>query len=124
VTSTPVKVVDDVDDVDDVVRVSRTVHIDPTDPVFAGHYPGFPILPGLFLVEYVHETVAGGMRAVALDSVRFVRPVFPGDELRIEATLTDRGEQLCCAATISSRSGVVAEVRLRYPPRLVGGASC
>jgi 3-hydroxyacyl-[acyl-carrier-protein] dehydratase len=109
--------------VDESVCVSRTVHVDPADPVFAGHYPGFPILPGLFLVDYVHETVADGLRAVALDSVRFLQPVFPGDELRIDATLTDRDDQLCCAATISSRSGVVAEVRLRYPARL-GGAPC
>lgn len=110
--------------VDEPVRVSRTVHIDPTDPVFAGHYPGFPILPGLFLVEYVHETVAGGARAAALDTVRFLRPVFPGDELRIEATLTCCGDEQRCVATVSSRSGVVAEIRSRYPARPAGGASC
>ena len=38
----------------DPVLVAVEVDVDVNDPVFAGHYPGFPILPGLFLVEHVN----------------------------------------------------------------------
>lgn len=96
--------------------VSATVHVDPADPVFAGHYPGFPVLPGLYVVEHVHQAVLAslaGIRLAALEKAKFHKPVRPGDRLRIQATVTD---DLHCAATVSSSAGVVAEVRLRYVP--------
>jgi len=106
--------------------VARTIHVDPADPVFTGHYPGFPVLPGLFIVEHVHQTVAAvpgarGLRAVELERAKFVRPVFPGDELHIEAVLSGSAPGstggLHCTATVSTNSGVVAEIRLRYAAR-------
>ncbi|MFI9008447.1 hypothetical protein ACIGNX_14575 [Actinosynnema sp. NPDC053489] len=89
-----------------------TVHVDPADPVFAGHYPGFPILPGLFVLDHVRAALPG-RRVVALDRAKFVRPVFPGDTLTVETTLTDQEDHVRCAATVSTGAGVVAEFRLR-----------
>lgn len=94
-----------------------TILIDEEDPVFAGHYPGFPILPGVFVVEHVHATVRGalpGLRVVALERARFLRPVFPGDELTIETTLIDDGDDVRCTAVVSCALAKVAEIRLRY----------
>jgi 3-hydroxyacyl-[acyl-carrier-protein] dehydratase len=109
-------IVEVVETLGDTVR-SR-IEIDRADPVFDGHYPGFPILPGLFVVEYVHATVlaalAGRRRAVAVDRVRFLRPVYPGDTVTITATLTETDGGLLCAAVAATDSGQVAEVRLRY----------
>jgi 3-hydroxyacyl-[acyl-carrier-protein] dehydratase len=104
----------------DTVVVSGTSVIDPADPVFDGHYPGFPILPGLFLLEYVHavvrtSAVAEGMHLVGLERARFTRPVRPGDEIRIEASLT-MGADVTCVASVSTVDGPVAEFRLRYAP--------
>jgi 3-hydroxyacyl-[acyl-carrier-protein] dehydratase len=103
--------------------VSATVPVDASDPVFAGHYPGFPILPGLYLVEYVHDAVCAARatptpRPVALERIRFLNPVYPGDVVLIEADLDDLGDGMRCAATVSVGSTQVAELRLRYP----GGA--
>lgn len=97
---------------------------DQDDPVFAGHYPGFPILPGLYLVEYVQEMVCAvrgnpALRPVALERVKFLRPVYQGDKLAIEAKLEADGEQFRCEATVRTRGEPVAEIRLRYP----GGVS-
>jgi 3-hydroxyacyl-[acyl-carrier-protein] dehydratase len=91
------------------VAESRTVLVDPVDPVFAGHYPGCPVLPGLYVLDHVDQAVPG--RMIALDRAKFLRPVRPGDELRIDATLSDDGT---CEATVHTAAGPVAEFRLRY----------
>lgn len=95
----------------DTVVVTGTMDVDPADPVFEGHYPGFPILPGLFLLEHVHGLVGQrGLRLVGLDRAKFARPVRPGDSLTIQATVTDG----LCVASVSTTDGLVADFRLRY----------
>lgn len=94
-----------------------TVHIDQSDPVFDGHYPGFPILPGLFLVEHVHRAVresVGGRRVVELDRVRFRKPVYPGDSVSVEVRLEPAGADLVCSAVLSVDAEKAATLRLRY----------
>lgn len=101
------------------VEHTVTVHIDPDDPVFEGHYPGFAILPGLFLVEYAHRFASTldetrGLRPVALERVRFRRPVRPGDTVTAALSLTPQGRELVCAADLSVRTERVATLRIRY----------
>jgi 3-hydroxymyristoyl/3-hydroxydecanoyl-(acyl carrier protein) dehydratase len=73
--------------------------VDPDEPVLAGHFPGFPIFPGIALLERAHQTVLGTpggptpgagelLDLTAVRRARFQQPVFPGDELRTVATLT------------------------------------
>lgn len=72
---------------------------------FQGHFPGKPIMPGVLIIEAVAQL--GGilllqeipdrdnklMYFVAVDGARFRRPVVPGDQLRLEATvLSWRGD--------------------------------
>jgi 3-hydroxyacyl-[acyl-carrier-protein] dehydratase len=97
--------------------LSGTASIDPADPVFAGHYPGFPILPGLYLVEYVHSLVRatrGVRRPAAVERVRFASPVYGGDVVRFEAHLSEVEGGLRCNATASVGEQAVAQIRLRY----------
>jgi 3-hydroxymyristoyl/3-hydroxydecanoyl-(acyl carrier protein) dehydratase len=79
------------------VASDRTV--DPDEPVLTGHFPGFPIFPGIALLEQAHQTVlhtpgnptpdAGELLDLtAVRRARFQQPVFPGDLLRTVATLT------------------------------------
>jgi 3-hydroxyacyl-[acyl-carrier-protein] dehydratase len=89
--------------------VKAVVEIDADDPVFAGHYPGFPILPGVCLVEYVR--LLDGRPLVAIESCRFLAPVFPGDELAIECHWPSPG---LCRATVATGRGVAARIRLRF----------
>ncbi|MFE9746638.1 hypothetical protein ACFYOT_17190 [Saccharothrix saharensis] len=89
-----------------------TFHADPADPVFAGHYPGFPIMPGLFLLDRVLAALPGH-RVVALDRAKFVRPVFPGDAVTVETDLTPEEDHVRCAAKVSTGAGAVAEFKLR-----------
>src|SRR5690606_29920095 len=102
-----------------------TSRVDPKSVLFEGHYPRFPILPGLLLVDCVHALVSAtrfgtGRRLAAVDRARFVQPVLPDDALTIEAVLTAEqgspadGDALCCAATVSTQLGKAASIRLRY----------
>ena len=68
------------------------------EPFFRGHYPGMPIFPGVLILEAMAQT--GGVAIMSLpeyaskmpifaglDEVKFKRPVYPGDQLRLEVEI-------------------------------------
>lgn len=68
------------------------------EPFFQGHFPGFPIMPGVLIVEAMAQVGAVALLSMpeyqskvpffaGLDEVRFRQPVRPGDILRLEVTL-------------------------------------
>jgi acyl-CoA synthetase (AMP-forming)/AMP-acid ligase II/3-hydroxymyristoyl/3-hydroxydecanoyl-(acyl carrier protein) dehydratase len=72
-----------------------TLRVDPQHPVFAGHFPGRPIVPGVLLIDWALAALQEQFPAAALPgelgTVKFLRPVLPGVELRIVATGTAHG---------------------------------
>ena len=73
------------------------------EPFFTGHFPGFPIMPGVLIVEAMAQ--AGGFLAMHLlgeavgdrkvffltiDRARFRKPVVPGDQIRFEIDIEQR----------------------------------
>src|SRR5215470_6538489 len=82
-------------------------------PSAAGHFPGNPMVPAAVLldeilaaVERVHGKPAAGS---VLKSVRFQRPVRPGDVLELELSTTRGGDiRFCCRAdTLEVVTGLV-----------------
>ncbi len=67
------------------------------EPFFQGHFPDYPIMPGVLIVEalaqasgatLLHQLGADKLAVLAgLDGFRFRRPVVPGDILRLEVEL-------------------------------------
>lgn len=65
--------------------------IDSKDPVFAGHYPHFPIYPGALLVERMrlavqkHAAASGVKLALTkIQRVNFHHPVFPETKIALK----------------------------------------
>jgi len=100
------------------VRASVAVPLD--DPVFAGHYPGFALLPGVYLVDVVHQVVRAArpayprLRLAAVDRCRFRSPVYPGDELEVTVALADGDAGPTCSATVHTQRGAALDLRLSY----------
>lgn len=73
------------------------------DPVFAGHFPGRPLLPGVFQLELVHHAAEWVLRCpLALREVtkaKFRRPIIPEEILRVELKLIEKPD------TIQVRAG-------------------
>jgi 3-hydroxyacyl-[acyl-carrier-protein] dehydratase len=77
-------------------RIVAIKNVTINEPFFAGHFPGFPIMPGVLIVEALAQ--AGGVLLLTevedrsdklivftgIEKARFRRPVVPGDQLRIE----------------------------------------
>jgi len=118
--------IDRVEELEPGVRCVAVKFVDPADPIFAGHFPAKPILPGVLLIEAVAQT-AGVMLASAAPQVaregvallaavnrfKFFKPVTPGREVRIETKkLTDAGQMALISGTVYVNGEIVASGEL------------
>ena len=82
-------------------------------PVFVGHFPGHPIVPGVLLLDWTQRAIEStiGVVLIGLYEAKFRSPAIPGDvlELEYEATESDvRFEIRCGARKIATGRFLVA----------------
>lgn len=73
------------------VHVFRVPHEHPALP---GHFPGNPVVPGVLVLEQVVmliEAKHGPLPAMRLPQVKFLQPLLPGQEARVEVTTRGQG---------------------------------
>ena len=84
---------------DDYIIAIKNVSI--SDPFLAGHFPGYPVMPGVLLIEGLaqaagilgHLYVNGGLSQCLLTEIseaRFRRPVVPGDVVTYDVRVKKR----------------------------------
>jgi len=116
-------------------RIVGIKNVTANEPFFAGHFPDFPVMPGVLIVEAMAQ-VAGVLvlkeipdRAnklvflAGIDNAKFRKPVVPGDQLRIEMKVVKKKASIAkMQGTATVNGAVVAEVEVlckladRQPP--------
>lgn len=71
-----------------------TLTVPDDHPALAGHFPGNPILPGVVLLDYLQQWLTvcqpHAIDQFQLNSVKFLRPVAPGEQLTLSMHTGDR----------------------------------
>ncbi len=119
---TPLLMLDQAELSDDGLSGVGIKQVSINETVFAGHFPGQPILPGVLqigamvqLSRLIYETAipaAGGSSIVLkqLKRVKFRKPIFPGMSVRVQSQLTERTPEGDAVFTVSctTESGVAS----------------
>ncbi|MCS6957081.1 MAG: 3-hydroxyacyl-ACP dehydratase FabZ [Aquificaceae bacterium] len=118
----PILLVDRVIEMELGKRIVGIKNVSVNEPVFQGHFPGFPLMPGVYILEAMAQV--GGILMIksleleigkyaivfaGIDEARFKRPVYPGDQLRIELEVISLKKSLSkMKGTATVNSEVVA----------------
>src|SRR5258705_2545162 len=106
-------------------RIVGIKNVTGNEPFFMGHFPDFPVMPGVLIVEAMAQT-AGVLvlnsipdreqklvLLVAIENARFRRPVVPGDTLRLGMRLLKRKASVAKMAGLATVDGLmVAEAEM------------
>jgi 3-hydroxyacyl-[acyl-carrier-protein] dehydratase len=97
----PIILVDRVLEIERDKRIVAIKNVSINEPVFSGHFPQYPVMPGVLIIEAMAQAaaillfVSAGRKPepdsvyffAGIDNARFKRPVGPGDQLRLEVSL-------------------------------------
>jgi len=94
----PFLLVDRIIECDFDSRIVGIKNVTADEPFFQGHFPEFPVMPGVLIIEALAQTACilgfkilklEGQSTVfftGIDGAKFRKPVVPGDQLRLELT--------------------------------------
>jgi 3-hydroxyacyl-[acyl-carrier-protein] dehydratase len=130
----PFLLIDRVIEIERKKRIVAIKNVTINEPFFQGHFPQYPIMPGVLVIEAMAQ--AGGallltevpdresklMVFTGIERAKFRRPVVPGDQLRIEINVLQwksRAVKMECMATVEGKLACEATVMCQLVPRRV-----
>ncbi|MGM9488381.1 3-hydroxyacyl-ACP dehydratase FabZ [Ideonella sp. YS5] len=131
----PLLLVDRVVELEKNVRILALKNVTINEPFFTGHFPHRPVMPGVLILEAMAQSAAllsfasmevdpGDDMVVyfaGIDAARFKRPVEPGDQLMMEASIDRvRGGIYKYKAKATVAGEMAAEAELMCTMRKVG----
>lgn len=95
----PFLLVDKVVEIEEGKRVVGIKNVTINEPFFQGHFPDYPVMPGVLIIEALAQVGAIGVLGIeenkgkigflaGVDKCRFKRQVVPGDTLELEVEIT------------------------------------
>jgi 3-hydroxyacyl-[acyl-carrier-protein] dehydratase len=128
----PFLLIDRVTEIERKKRIVAIKNVTINEPFFQGHFPDYPIMPGVLMIEAVAQ--AGGallltefpdraerlMVFTGIENARFRRPVVPGDQLRLEVTVVQwrsRAVKMLGIATVEGKVACEATIMCQLVPR-------
>lgn len=100
-------------------HIVAELDVDPTLPLFNGHFPEHPVLPGVIIMEALAQAASfcvlearGAEGAIGfltgVDKAKFRHQVQPGDTLRLEADIVKSSSRMVVAEVVATVDGKVA----------------
>lgn len=94
----PFLLVDKIIEIEEGKSVTGIKNVSINEPFFQGHFPDYPVMPGVLIVEALAQVGAVVMLKkeenkgkigflAGIDSCRFKRQVVPGDQLKLEVEI-------------------------------------
>ncbi len=92
--------------------------VDPNLPLFEGHFPDYPVLPGVIIMEALAQASSFSVLVdrgaegtigflTGIDKAKFRRQVTPGETLTLKGTIVKSSSRLCVAEVEASVDGQV-----------------
>jgi len=130
----PFLLVDRIEELEAGARAVGVKNVTQNEPFFQGHFPDYPVMPGVLIIEALAQVGAVGVMAggehedklalfAGIDGVRFRRQVLPGDVLRMEVEIVrlkgrvGRGRG---RATVGDERVCEAELMFAFAERVEG----
>ena len=128
----PFLLVDRIEALEPGVRAVGIKNVTQNEPFFEGHFPDYPVMPGVLIIEALAQVGAVGVMALeefrgklalfaGIDGVRFRRQVIPGDVLRMEveiSRLKDRIGRGKGTATVNGERACEADLMFAFAERV------
>ena len=112
-------------------RISGLKNVTMNEPFFQGHFPSYPVMPGVLILEALTQLAgvlavasgivdANGAPAVSFDGIdacRFKRQVMPGDQLLLECAWRRGDDRFDVRALVDGQLAAEAQLSVRVAGR-------
>ncbi|WP_100405693.1 3-hydroxyacyl-ACP dehydratase FabZ [Bacillus solitudinis] len=115
----PFLLIDRIEELEEGKRAVGLKNVTANEEFFNGHFPEYPVMPGVLIIEALAQTGAVAILIkeenrgkigffAGIDNCRFKRQVVPGDQLRLEVEITRMKGPVAKARGVATVNGEIA----------------